>query len=380
MKKVALSFLLVMGITNAYAQSSVTLYGAIDDELAYTNNAGGSKQLQLTSGPDTQTQSFWGVQGKEELGNGLTTVFKLEGAFDVNGGLYGSGALFTRQAYVGLESDEFGSVLIGRQYDLVAQSTIWLTAALRFEGGLGVDAGDIDNVWNSYNASNAIKYVSPNIKGFTFGGLYRPGGVAGDFSNSRAFQGSVSYANGPLYAAANFFRQNNPGTALYGASASPVAGSTWANPIPSPIYAGYASAGTLQVVSAGASYNIGAFSGAFLYSNTQFKNVIETSSTPFSGDASFNGYEASVTYAMTPSFLVGASYDWETGMSAHYGTLGLGVKYALSKKTVAYLSSSWMHASGTNSLGEPAVAANYFVTPSTTPNQITTVLALRHLF
>jgi predicted porin len=46
MKKVALSFLLVMGITNAYAQSSVTLYGAIDDELAYTNNAGGSKQLQ----------------------------------------------------------------------------------------------------------------------------------------------------------------------------------------------------------------------------------------------------------------------------------------------------------------------------------------------
>lgn len=123
-----------------------------------------------------------------------------------------------------------------------------------------------------------------------------------------------------------------------------------------------------------------ALSGAFLFSNTQFKNVVETSSTPFSGNASFDGYDGSLIYRLTPSMLLGVSYDWETGMAAHYGTLGLGIEYPLSKTTLVYLSSSWMHASGINSLGAPAVAANYFVTASTTPNQVTTVLALRHTF
>ncbi|MBF3851513.1 porin [Burkholderia pseudomallei] len=379
LRKAAIFYFGLLAVSVVHAQSSVTLYGVLDDGLQFNSNSGGHSQYSLRSG--IQTQSFWGLLGKEDLGGGTKAIFKLEGAYDMNTGkLPGNGALFGRQAYVGIDNPKFGRITVGRQYDLNLDSVGPLTAAARVSAGLGAHAGDVDNLWISYNTTNAIKYLSPTIGGVTVGALYRFGGISGDFSNSQLYNFSVSYVGGPLTAAASFVRVNDPGVAIYGATTSPVGNGTWANPLTTPIYGGFASARRLQVAAAGVVYAIGPVSAGFIYSNTKFEDVVPTSSTPLSGTFIFNGYEANVSWTVTPSIFLGAAFDYESDHVAHYNTVSLGAKYFLSKGTFFYMSSAYMHASGVNSFGRSAVANNYFTTTSTSPNQTTVILGVRHYF
>jgi len=102
----------------AHAQSSVTLYGLIDTGVVYTNNQGGSSAVQEQS--SMLSNEVWGVRGNEDLGSGLHAIFRLENGFNLqNGKTTYSGTMFGRQAYVGLQSDDYGTVTLGRQYDAV---------------------------------------------------------------------------------------------------------------------------------------------------------------------------------------------------------------------------------------------------------------------
>src|SRR6185437_15305929 len=97
----------------AHAQSSVTLYGTIDNALTYVNHAAGSKNLwslgNASSGDLSGTR--WGIKGNEDLGGGLAAIFQLENGFDPSTGkLNQGGRIFGRQAYVGLTSNAFGGV------------------------------------------------------------------------------------------------------------------------------------------------------------------------------------------------------------------------------------------------------------------------------
>ena len=58
------------------AQSSVTLYGIIDEGLTFSNNQLGNKAYQMQSG--ISQGSRWGMQGTEDLGGGLSAIFRLE--------------------------------------------------------------------------------------------------------------------------------------------------------------------------------------------------------------------------------------------------------------------------------------------------------------
>ena len=99
----------------AHAQSSVTLYGIVDEGFNINTNAGGKHLYNLSSG--VLQGSRWGLRGTEDLGGGLQAVFVLEDGFDASTGKFGQGGLeFGRQAYVGLSSN-FGALTLGRQYD-----------------------------------------------------------------------------------------------------------------------------------------------------------------------------------------------------------------------------------------------------------------------
>jgi predicted porin len=113
--------------TSAFAQNSVTLYGVIDEGIDFTNNVGGSHVYELTSG--YAQGSRWGLKGSEDLGGGLKTIFQIESGFNVNTGKLAQGGLgFGRQAYVGLESEQYGTVTFGRQYDSVVDYLAQTTA------------------------------------------------------------------------------------------------------------------------------------------------------------------------------------------------------------------------------------------------------------
>jgi predicted porin len=98
----------------AHAQSNVQVYGLIDAGVDYTtnSNAAGDNAVRVISGG--KNTSRWGFKGSEELGQGLKAVFGLEGGILMDSGA-ADGALFKRQAYVGLEGG-FGRVVLGRSF------------------------------------------------------------------------------------------------------------------------------------------------------------------------------------------------------------------------------------------------------------------------
>jgi len=378
MKKIIILAASSFVTTSVFAQSSVTLYGTVDDSFAFANNQSGGRSYQLMQG--ALGSSKWGFLIREDLGGGYSTVARLENGFDINSGKLGNnGRLFGRQAYVGL-STPYGSVLLGRQYDLVADAMLFAASSLKFAGIWGAHVNDVDNIWCTYSMNNAIKYISPTFGGFKGAALFSFGGVAGDFSNGKKESGMLSYNYKNFDTAVVFSRINNPATSIYDAAANPVAGAAFANTVTPPAYSGYATAGSIQVMGAAVNYKIlGASIGAE-YTNARYQNAVRTSSTPFSGTATFNTFDLNVTYLVTPTVLVGAGYTYSKAEGAKYGQLNLGAQYFLSKRTSLYTVAAWQRAIGTDSTGKAAVAQIYGLSPSSTGNQVAIRVGIRHSF
>ena len=366
--RLVISALLATFSLGARAQSSVTLYGTIDDGVNYVNNQGGGRAIQMVSG--TLLGNRFGFRGSEDLGGGLNTIFTLENGYDSNTGKLGQGGLlFGRQAFVGL-SGNFGTVTLGRQYDEMSGEYLGLLeAGDTFAGYLGAHAADVDNLNDTFRINNSIKYRSPDYHGFSMSALYGFGGVAGDFAANSAVSVGLRYQQGGLVFDAAYEKVNNPGVAVYGATSNPSPDQSFATALPTPIWGGYQSAEKLQIYGAGAGYTLGNATLRFVYTNTRFEEITETLHTPYLGQAVFQNYEANVQYQFTPAVNVGVSYTYTDAPGAKYQQINFGAQYFLSKRTTVYAIAVYQHASGIDSYGQPAVAQINEVAPSSTPNQ-----------
>ncbi|MGY4726545.1 porin [Burkholderia sp. BE17] len=368
----------------AHAQSSVTLYGIIDEGLLFNNNAGGKHLYSMASG--VMQGSRFGLRGTEDLGGGLKAIFTLENGFDVNSGKLGQGGLmFGRQAYVGLSS-QYGTVTLGRQYDSVVDFVGPLEAGDQWGGYIAAHPGDLDNFNNAYRVNNAVKFTSPSYGGFTFGGLYSFGGQAGQFSKNQVWSLGAGYNNGPLVLGVGYLNARTPGN--FGGMFNN--GSTAATTaVSSPVYGAYANnANTYQVIGAGGAYTFGAATIGATYSNTKFKGF---SVGPFVDQtATFNNGEINFKYQLTPALILGAAYDYTQGSkidgnsAAKYHQGSLGVDYFLSKRTDVYVIGVYQHASG-NALDAKgnvvqATAAINGLAGSSTSNQVAARVGIRHKF
>jgi len=95
--------------------SSVSLYGLLDVSAYEKQLAGERKLSTLQSG--AMTTSRWGITGTEDLGGGLRAIFDLSSFVRVDTGASGrnnTDPFFARLAYVGLSSDRWGSLRMGR--------------------------------------------------------------------------------------------------------------------------------------------------------------------------------------------------------------------------------------------------------------------------
>lgn len=373
----------------AHAQSSVTLYGIIDEGFNINTNSGGKHLYNLSSG--VLQGSRWGLRGTEDLGGGLKAVFVLENGFDVNSGKFGQGGLeFGRQAYVGLSSP-FGTVTAGRQYDSVVDYVGPLAVGDQWGGYIAAHPGDIDNFNNTYRMNNAVKYTSANYNGLQFGGTYSFGGIAGNFSSNQIWSLGVGYSNGPLVLGAAYLNARTP-TAT-GGILNDSGTATAANAaVTTPVYAGFASANSYQVIGAGGAYTFGAATIGATYSNIRFNSLGATyTAGQFAGQsASFNNAELSFKYQLTPALLVGAAYDYTRGVQindasrAQYHQGAVGIDYFLSKRTDVYVTGVYQHATGeTLSNTGTVVAARADInglTASSNQNQFTARVGIRHKF
>jgi predicted porin len=112
--KLIISIGLLLPAATALAQSNVTVYGMLDVALSRTSVAD-VRATRLESG--VSNGSRFGLRGMEDLGEGLSANFVLEGGMAVDtGASQQGGLLFGRQAYVGLSSHNGWSVSVGRQY------------------------------------------------------------------------------------------------------------------------------------------------------------------------------------------------------------------------------------------------------------------------
>jgi predicted porin len=105
---------------SAFAQSSVTLYGKIDETFHHEpkQNAAGNSVNKLDAGAFSGNR--WGLKGTEDLGGGQSAIFNLEGGYNLNTGAAGQGGLlFGRTAMVGLSWGDPATLKFGRQYSTV---------------------------------------------------------------------------------------------------------------------------------------------------------------------------------------------------------------------------------------------------------------------
>jgi predicted porin len=328
MKKMIASFALVAPVA-AFAQSNVTLYGILDEGLTYSTNQGGEKNIQMSSGNIQGTR--WGLKGQEDLGGGLAAVFNLENGFDLGKGTLGQGGrLFGRKAFVGISSSEYGTVTVGRQYESTVDFISPFVANEIWGGGLMIHANDMDLTDGTVQLSNTIKYRSIDYRGFSFGGLYQFGGVAGQFASNSAWSAGATYAHGPVAFAATYLHINSPATAEF----QPLANSpTYTNVI----YGNYLAAAQSQdVMAVGSSFKFGHAQALLSYTNTVYHGG--------SGghDVRFDNYEASLGYYFRPAVFGALSYNFTDGINhqndqtPRYHQVTLMGDYFLSPSTDLY--------------------------------------------
>jgi predicted porin len=232
MKKTLVA-LAALAATSAFAQSSVTMYGVIDQGVfnksstqAGSSTAADNVTYKVRSIGDDQASShgegsLWGsrigFKGEEGLGGGNTAYFQIEmGLFPsektnaATGPVAGT-SLRNRNSFVGVKGN-FGDVKLGRVYTLV-----WATQNGAYDPGqnngmygwLGGQNG------SGNRQANAIMYSTPTINGLTasamigYGGSYVNSGAdatttiasnkAGEKMDEVKSVG-LAYANGPVTA------------------------------------------------------------------------------------------------------------------------------------------------------------------------------------
>jgi predicted porin len=353
MKKSLIALAVMAASGAAMAQSSVTLFGVVDEAVSYVN--GKDNWNGINSGGNATSRI--GFRGTEDLGGGLKANFWLEAGLlaDTGSGnsgyskgtdTAGDGLAFKRRSTVGLEG-AFGEVRLGRdlteaykatsRYDVFGQvgfgvSRLWAdglvgnggTASSGTFGTPAFKAGTSASGVSTTNqrVSNLVTYVSPNFSGFKAAVNYGFGEKAGDNSANRYFGGGLTYDNGPLSLGLSAERQNTVGNVL-AADANGVTSSV---------------AGNVTAWALGGSYDLGVVKLAAAYkdSKTKYDNI--------GGDSvkgKLKGYYFGLSAPVGTAGEVKASYnryegryDSETKLTADQ--FALGYVHNLSKRTALY--------------------------------------------
>jgi predicted porin len=204
MKKFAMLAALAAISGGAYAQSSVTLFGVIDEAARYVKN-GDLKIKSLASGGINTSRL--GVRGTEDLGDGLKAGFWLETGLNADSGTQSDATRFwNRRSTVSLMGN-FGEVRLGRDftptytgysdYDPFGDNGV--AASSKFESSLGVSRDGNTSTTSSgqgTRADNQIAYFLPS----NIGGVYgRFSVAAGEGTTGKKYYGGrIGYAAGPL--------------------------------------------------------------------------------------------------------------------------------------------------------------------------------------
>jgi predicted porin len=319
----------------AYAQSSVQLYGQVDEWVGAQKFPGGERAWQVSGGG--MSTSYWGMKGSEDLGGGVKAIFTLEDFFRGQNGRYGrfdGDTFFARNSYVGIESP-WGTVTAGRLTTQLFVSTIlfnpfidsYVFSPMVYHVFLGLgtfptyttDQGVVgDSGWN-----NAIQYSSPSFNGLSGSAMYAFGNTAGQ-NSAKKYSVQFLYFNGPFAATGvyQYVNFNNDPADL------------------GTLVSGMKSQGVGQF---GVSYDLKfvKFYGQYMY----------TKNDQLIGSWHVNTAQGGVTVPAGPGTVM-ASYAYSRdsgGLDQTRQTAAIGYDYPLSKRTDVYAAYLYDHFSGQSS-------------------------------
>jgi predicted porin len=199
----------------AQAQSSVTLYGLVDAGIDVGRGGNGTLTRVISGG---SFGSRLGFRGVEDLGGGMSAVFRLESGLNVDTGAFAQGGLaFGREASVGLSSRSLGTVQLGRlptpyySVQSVVDAFGWMGS-----GGLtaitrsGATTQQVLPLVIGARSDNALQYVSPKLGGFELRAQTGRKETSTTLGNS--YGASLRYAAGPADVVFGYQRQNAAGS------------------------------------------------------------------------------------------------------------------------------------------------------------------------
>lgn len=374
LKSVAAAALAVMA-AGAHAQSSVTLFGALDAGLMYQNTSAATLSPTAANMGSVFRykdggiySSFWGLLGTEDLGGGYRLNFKLQSAFNTGTGALGlpdtagTVALFNQIARVGV-SGPFGSFDVGRQIAPIAIAMVdtdvrgaqYFGSVLTTWAGMNFQAG-----WSGASTnvpigalfdSNALIYHSPRFMGAQLALEYAPGGVSGSLTARSRESAVLSYQNGSLNLAAAWYDAHDTN--------------------PSPVAPGAPTGvDNNQQLYFGAKYTIGSFSVSGAYSNGK--------SPAHSNLVNYDLWSLGAGYQFTPALNVtsGAYYLRDKNNASNKSiTWAVTADYNVSKRTVLYAD-----VGGVNNMGTMRVPVTYGQLVAPGQGTVAVLLGVRHSF
>ncbi len=322
----------------AQAQSSVQVYGLLSAGIGYVSDEGNGSRTHALSG--TNQNPRIGFRGQEDLGNGTKAIFVLENGFNVMTGTAAqSGRLFGRQSYVGLSSNDKGTLTLGRQYEAVKDLLGPVVIASN-----GVHIGDNDNGYNNLRVQNAVKYVSPNISNLSFTGLYGFSENPQDSNRNRVYSMGAGYKVDAFSWAVAYTKMDHPnapdapngaigndyGSSLLIFNKSAVSG---------------AGVNDQAIAGTGGFYNVGRTKFGALYTNVRYHYMDQSNLTLQNVDLNMN-------HKLTEALNLGASYFYTTGKydvinkTPKWHQVNFQADYFLSKRTDVAITWSYQKAAG----------------------------------
>jgi len=305
----------------ASASDSVAFYGVMDVGVSVDQGGVAGTSTRVTSG--MATQSRWGFRGVEDLGQGMSAFFVIEGGIHAdNGTSTQNNTLFGRTSIVGLRG-RYGAVSAGLQDTPLFTTLNVVVDPLRN----GIVRSNNLMPPTGFRAPNSVLYRSPEIEGFSGDLMYSAGEVAGNNAAGRAFGGSFGYSRGPLAARIAYHRKNNDSATV----------------------AGTDPARNLLV---GANYDVGVARLHFGYEVNKGRN-----SAPLNNGAAVFGGAAPIASTDSRDLLLGASLpfgastvvltyvrmDDRTLHNQDAQQLGAAYMYAFSKRSDVYASYGVIH-------------------------------------
>lgn len=347
---------------SAHADSgnSVTLWGVMDAGITAVSNVKGGHAYVTDTG--IASPDLWGIRGSEDLGGGTRAVFELVDQFNGGTGAIfptNGGALFGRNAYVGLDNDRLGKLTLGEQYDFMIDSLLRFDNSIYIAGLYGFREGPFSKLGIPGNASgdanfdrmsgtamsNTVKYTSVNYDGFRFGAMYSFGGVAGSVAADNGESFGVNYAYGAFSFGLAYTDQR------YAALDNGL--------------------GSIRNFGGGAAYQLGKAAFNFLYTNT--KNT--------ANGATINVYQIGARYNVTPALSFGGDYELMKGNEAlandRANQFSLGARYSLSKRTLMYAEAVYQKVNGGDN---PQAQIMDVASPSSGDKQLLARIGIEHKF